>query len=72
MVLTVFFSSGTPTPEYLEVTKKTNTHYQSFLMPTNSSVTPTFSVLLKPASQDQMLNQIEVKEPHGGFLNLNV
>lgn len=27
MVLTVFFSSRTQTPEYLEVTKKTNTPY---------------------------------------------
>lgn len=41
-------------------------------MPTNSSVTQTFSVLSEIASQDQMLNQIEVKEAHERFLNLNI
>lgn len=60
MVLTVFFSSGTPTPQYVDITKKTNIPYLSFLTPTNSSVTPTFFALLKTASHDQMLNQIEV------------
>lgn len=72
MVLTVFFSSGTPIPEYLGVTKKTNVYYQSFLMPTNPSATPIFFDLLKTASHDQMLKQIQVKEPHGGFWNLNI